>query len=96
VAEVVEVANRHAGRGVVIERDVGDAGILAVRRNADDGERDIEGELCIDEEKAIDASAHEELLILVFEIGPAEMADGEVEKAFLEKVLLDAEMTPVK
>ncbi len=75
----------------MIEHDVGDAGIPAVRGDADDGDRDVEGELRIDEEKAIDASAHEELLILVFEIGLAEMADGEVEKAFLEKVLLDTE-----
>src|SRR5260370_3184209 len=91
VAEVVEVAKSHAGRGVVIEHDIGDAGRLAVRRDSDDGGRNVEGELRIDEEKTIDTAAHEEFLILVFEIGLAEMADGEVEKTFLEKVLLDAE-----
>ena len=51
----------------------------------------LSGEFGIDEEKAVDAAAHEELLILVFEIGLAEMADGEVEEAFLEEVLFDAE-----
>ena len=66
-------------------------GIAAVRGDADDGGGNVEGELCIDEEKAVDAAAHEEFLILVFEVGLAEMADGEVEEAFLEKVLLDAE-----
>src|SRR6266550_1296420 len=91
VAEVVEVAKRHACGDVVIEHDVGDAGIRAVRGDADDGDGNLEGELGVDEEKAVDAAAHEELLILVFEIGLAEMADGEVEKAFLEEVLLDAE-----
>jgi len=53
------------------------------------GTGNLEGELRVDEEKAVDAAAHEELLILVFEIRLAEMADGEVEEAFLEKVLLD-------
>ena len=91
VAEIVEMAERHAGRDVVIEHDVGDAGGFAVRGDADDGERDVEGELGIDQEKAIDAAAHEEFLVLLSEVGLAEMADGEVEKAFLEKILLDAE-----
>ena len=45
----------------------------------------------VDEEEAVDAATHEKLLILVFEIGLAEMADSEVEKAFLEEILLDAE-----
>jgi hypothetical protein len=85
------VAKRYAGRGVLIEHDVGDAGGRAVRGDADDGDRDVEGELRVDEEEAVDAAAHEELLILVFEIGLAEMADGEVEEAFLEKMLFDAE-----
>jgi hypothetical protein len=90
VAEVVEVTKRHAGRDVVIEHDVGDAGIPAVRGDADDGDGNVEGELRVDEEKAVDA-AQEEFLILVFEIGLAEMADCEVKKAFLEEILLDAE-----
>jgi hypothetical protein len=41
VAEVVEVAKRHAGGDVVIEHDVGDAGISAVRGDADDGDADL-------------------------------------------------------
>jgi hypothetical protein len=90
VAEIVEMAKRHAGGGVVIEHDVGDAGRLAVRGDADDGGGNVEGELRVDEEKAIDAAAHEEFLIPVFEVGLAEMAYGEVEEAFLEKILLDA------
>jgi hypothetical protein len=62
-----------------------------VRGDADDRGRNVEGELGIDEEKAVDAAADEELLILVFEVGLAEMADGQVEKAFMEEVLLDTE-----
>jgi hypothetical protein len=90
VAEVIEMAKRHAGGGVVIEHDVGDTGGLAVRGDADDGGGNVEAELGIDEEKAIDTAAHEEFLILVLEVGLAEMADGEVEEAFLKKILLDA------
>jgi hypothetical protein len=74
----------------VIEHNVGDGWTPTVRGDADDGDGNVEGELRVDEEEAVDAAAHEEFLILVFEIGLAEMADGEVEKAFLKKVLLDA------
>jgi hypothetical protein len=37
VTEVVEVAKSHVGCGVVIEHDVGDGGIPAVRGDVDDG-----------------------------------------------------------
>ena len=59
--------------------------------DADDREGDVGGEFGVDEEKAVDAAAHEEFLVLLAEIGPAEMADGEVEEAFLQEVLFDAE-----
>ena len=91
VAEVVEVAERQAGGGGVIEHDVGDAGRVAVRGDADDGDGNVDGEFGVDEEETVDAAAHEEFLILLSEVGLAEMADGEVEEAFLEEVLLDAE-----
>src|SRR5260370_29782345 len=69
VAEVVEGAKSHAGRGVVIEHDIGDAGRLAVRRDSDDAGRNVEGELRIDEEKTSDTADNAELLTLDFEIG---------------------------
>ena len=48
-------------------------------------------EFGVDEEKAVDGAIHEELGVLVDEVGAAEMADGEVEVAGLEEVLFDAE-----
>ena len=91
VAEVVEMEQGHAGRDIVIDHDIGDAAIPSVRGNADDGNGNVERELRVDKEKAIDAAAQEKLLILVLEVGLAEMADSEVEEAVLKKVLLDAE-----
>jgi hypothetical protein len=45
VAEVVEMAESHAGGDVVIEHDIGDAEYLAVRGDADDGSWNVEREL---------------------------------------------------
>ena len=91
VAEVVEMTQGHLGGAVVIERDVGEAGGFAVGGDADDGDGDLGAELGVDEQEAVDGAVHEEFGILLDEVGPAEMADGEVEEAFLEEVLLDAE-----
>src|ERR1700679_4294142 len=85
------MAKRHAGRGDVIEHDVGDAGRLAMGGDTDDRRWNVEGELSVDNEKAVDSATHEEFLILVLEVRLAEMADGEVEEAFLEKIFFDAE-----
>ena len=91
VAEVMEMAESHAGRDVMIEHYIGDAIGFAVGRDADDRSRDVESELSVDEEKAVDAATHEEFLVLIFKVGLSEVADGEVKEAFLEEVLLDTQ-----
>jgi hypothetical protein len=72
------------------------AGSLLCEEMSTMGGRNVEEELSIDEEKAVDAAAHEEFLMLVFEVGLAEMADSEVEKTFLERYCSTPSMTPVK
>ena len=70
-----------AGCGVslssyVIEHHIGDTGGLAVGGDADDRKRNIERQLGIDQEKAVDASAHEKPLIFISKVIAAEMADS--------------------
>jgi len=75
----------------MIEEDVGDAGNLDVGRDSDGGDGDLLAKVGVDEEEAVDGAIEEELRVLLDEIGAAEVADGEVEVAGLEEVLLDAE-----
>jgi len=91
VTQVVKVLKGHAGGSIVIEHDVRDAGCVAVDGDSDDGKGYIDGKFCVDEKKAIDAAAHEELLVLLSEIGLAEMAHGKGEETLLQEILLDAE-----
>jgi hypothetical protein len=91
MSELVEVAKSEAGGAVVLEEDVGDAGSLDVGGDGDGGDGDLLAEVGVDEEEAVDGAIEEKLWVLVDEVGAAEMADGEVEIAGLEEVLLDTE-----
>ena len=91
MSEFVEMAKGEAGGAVVLEEDVGDARSLDVGGDGDGGDGDLLAEVGVDEEQAVDGAIEEELRVLLDEIGAAEMADGEVEVAGLEEVLLDAE-----
>ena len=75
----------------MVEDDVGDAGSLDVRGDSDGGDRDAFAQLGVDEQETVDGAVHEEVGVLVDEVGAAEVADGEVEVAGLEEILLDTE-----
>lgn len=89
VAQFVEVLKSLSGSEVVIEQNVGDTGLLAVGGDAYNRQRDVYGQLRINEQEAIDAAAHKELLVLFPEIGTSQMTDREIKEPFLKKILLD-------
>jgi hypothetical protein len=91
VAEVVEVTEGHLCSSIVIEHGVGNAGNLAVSRDADGRNGDFVVKLGVDGQEAVDGAVHQQVGILLDEVGTSEMAHCEVEEALLHEVLLDAE-----
>jgi hypothetical protein len=91
VTELVEVTEGEMGSAVVIEDEIGDPGNADVRGDSDGGERDALAQIGVDEKKTVDGAADEEVGVLLDEVGPAEMADGEVEIAGLKEIFFDAD-----
>jgi hypothetical protein len=91
MTEFVEMAKCKSSGAIMIEHDIGDTGSFDVRGDADRGKRDSLWKFCVDEEKAVDGAANEEVGIFLEEVGTAEMTDSEIKISSLKEVLLDAE-----
>src|SRR6185312_12874656 len=85
------MAQRDLGRALMIQYNIGDTRHLAMRRDTDYRQRYLVAKLRVYHQKAIDRAVHQQLRILLDQVWSTEMADCEVEKPFLQQVLLNSE-----